>query len=39
VERWQGNIGYTSHFGLGGSAKSSVNLDRDYVAASISYRF
>ncbi len=39
LQRWQGNIGYTSHFGLGGSAKSSVNLDRDYVAASISYRF
>jgi hypothetical protein len=39
LQRWQANITYTSHYGLGGSAVSSVNLDRDYVALSGSYRF
>lgn len=39
LQRWQANIAYTSHFGLGGSAAPSVNLDRDYVSASVSYRF
>jgi Protein of unknown function (DUF1302) len=39
LQRWNANIGYTSHYGLGGSARESVNLDRDYVACSVSYRF
>ncbi len=39
LQRWQANITYTSHFGVGGSAASVVNLDRDYVAISGSYRF
>jgi len=39
LQRWQATIAYTSHYGLGGSARESVNLDRDYVAASVSYRF
>ena len=39
LQRYQANISYTSHYALGGSAAQSVNLDRDYVALSASYRF
>jgi len=39
LQKWQANIVYTSHYGLGGSAESVVGLDRDYVAISGSYRF
>jgi hypothetical protein len=39
LQKWQANIAYTSHYGLGGSAVQSVNLDRDYVSLSASYRF
>lgn len=39
LQRWQAALAYTSHYGLGGSAASAVNLDRDYAAFSLSYRF